>query len=207
MERPIWALFSMRPTNFYVVSHNEASQNTWLIELVIPIAAPLFEDRGRMMNQRDRPTWDVVINPYEDERRSWHQPPVLCVAAGNTIPASDSAPSAQVSVSSDQDAKVGMATRTLYRCSCGAEYSQSQGLSRHKKDKHEPRIPCRFCASFTWSRGRLYLYKEHLQDKHSGVTHATHHAQIRAKGVRKKSHRSKNFVSKSTGHKPTRFAE
>jgi DNA-directed RNA polymerase subunit RPC12/RpoP len=183
----------------------EASQNPCLMELGILIAAPLFENGERMTSPSDRLTGGADINPFEDGRRSWNQPPVPCIAAEPVQP-SDSTPSEQVSVSSDRDAQVAMAARKLYKCcSCGAEFSQSQGLSRHNKDKHEPRNPCRFCASFTWSQGRLYSYKKHLRDKHPGV--ATHRAQVTTPHVSKKRRLSQDFVAQSTSHKPTRLVE
>ena len=160
-----------------------------------------------MTNPNDRPTRDLDINPYyKDKRRSWNQPPMLCVTAGKPGRASDSAQSEQVAVSSDRDAKAEEPARKLYKCcSCGAEFSQSQGLSRHNKDKHEPRNPCRFCASFTWSQGRLYSYKKHLQDKHPGV--ATHRVQVTTMHVHKKRRRSWDVVAKSTSHKPAGLTE
>ncbi|KAH9024148.1 hypothetical protein EDB85DRAFT_2277667 [Lactarius pseudohatsudake] len=49
---------------------------------------------------------------------------------------------------------------------CKIGFSQSQVLSRHKKDKHELKESCSFCTSFKWSRGRPYLYKKHLRMRH-----------------------------------------
>jgi len=54
-----------------------------------------------------------------------------------------------------------------YSCdSCGSSFSQSQVLGRHIKDRHETKQTCLFCVSFTWSRGRPHLYREHLQTRH-----------------------------------------
>ena len=50
---------------------------------------------------------------------------------------------------------------------CNVGFSQQQVLRRHFKDKHETRNRCQFCTSFTWSRGRPYLYRNHLRVRHS----------------------------------------
>ncbi|KAH8991506.1 hypothetical protein EDB92DRAFT_660987 [Lactarius akahatsu] len=52
---------------------------------------------------------------------------------------------------------------------CKSGFSQSQVLGRHIKDKHETKQACSFCVSFTWSRGRPHLYREHLQIRHPQV--------------------------------------
>ena len=54
------------------------------------------------------------------------------------------------------------------RAHCGIGCSQSQVLSRHIRDKHETKKLCLFC-SFTWSRGRPHLYKEHLKVRHPRI--------------------------------------
>ena len=57
-----------------------------------------------------------------------------------------------------------------YQCGfCSLSFSQRQGLTRHSKDKHSPRIQCEFCEKFTWSQGRLYLYRYHLEEEHPGI--------------------------------------
>ncbi len=53
---------------------------------------------------------------------------------------------------------------------CGINFTQSQVLNRHMKDKHEDKGSCTHCPSFKWSRGRPHLYRRHLQLKHSGLT-------------------------------------
>ena len=50
---------------------------------------------------------------------------------------------------------------------CNVGFSQQQVLRRHFKDKHETKNRCQFCTSFTWSRGRPYLYRNHLRVRHS----------------------------------------
>ena len=50
---------------------------------------------------------------------------------------------------------------------CNIGFSQQQVLRRHFKDKHEAKNRCQFCTSFTWSRGRPYLYRNHLRVRHS----------------------------------------
>ena len=164
------------------------TDGTWQL-----IAASLFETGEMMGDPSHRPPGNADIGTYEEERRSGNQPPAVCVAVGKQVQLSDSLSSKQVEsvdASRDRDARVlEMAARKLYKCrSCGAEFSQSQGLSRHNKDKHEPRNPCQFCTRFTWSQGRLYSYKRHLQVKHPGVE--AHHAQVTATEICKKHHHS-----------------
>ncbi|KAH9031445.1 hypothetical protein EDB83DRAFT_2652476 [Lactarius deliciosus] len=61
-------------------------------------------------------------------------------------------------------------TKKLYECSsCKLKFAQRQGLKRHNKDKHEPKQGCSFCAQFTWSQGRRYVYRRHLQKEHPDV--------------------------------------
>ncbi|KAI9436330.1 hypothetical protein H4582DRAFT_469212 [Lactarius indigo] len=65
----------------------------------------------------------------------------------------------------------GMRVETMakkqYQCSsCWVIFAQRQGLSRHRKDKHEPKNQCGFCTVFTWSKGRHYNYQRHLREKH-----------------------------------------
>ena len=57
-----------------------------------------------------------------------------------------------------------------YRCEdCGAGFSQQQGLSRHKRDIHSPTNQCPHCT-FRWSRGRIYLFRRHIEREHPEVT-------------------------------------
>jgi hypothetical protein len=49
---------------------------------------------------------------------------------------------------------------------CQMEFSQSQGLSRHIKDKHKDKESCLYCSSFKWSPGRPYIYRNHLRMRH-----------------------------------------
>ncbi|KAF8267348.1 hypothetical protein EI94DRAFT_1337412 [Lactarius quietus] len=51
-----------------------------------------------------------------------------------------------------------------YRCNVG--FGQRQALNRHSKDKHSPRYICPHCEIFTWSSGRKYLFRKHLEDHH-----------------------------------------
>ncbi|KAN0141093.1 hypothetical protein V8E53_000849 [Lactarius tabidus] len=56
-----------------------------------------------------------------------------------------------------------------YQCHfCRVSFSQRQGLTRHSKDKHSPKNRCGFCVKFTWSKGRRYVYRKHLQEEHPG---------------------------------------
>ena len=65
---------------------------------------------------------------------------------------------------------------------CEIDFSQTQVLGRHIKDKHEMKESCLYCKSFKWSRGRPYLYRNHLR---------TRHAQIPLPEVRHKGSRTK----------------
>ncbi|KAH9032399.1 hypothetical protein EDB83DRAFT_2554874 [Lactarius deliciosus] len=151
-------------------------------------SSPPFENGQKTTNLSERLTGDADTNTQGNERRSWNQPPGLFVAAGKPVQAADSAPYKQVTVPRGRDPRVEKTAKKSYKCHpCDTEFSQSQGLSRHNSDKHEPRNPCRFCESFTWPRGRLYSYTKHLQNKHPGV--ATQHVQVTAMHKRKKRHR------------------
>ncbi|KAI9443700.1 hypothetical protein BJY52DRAFT_1317031 [Lactarius psammicola] len=64
----------------------------------------------------------------------------------------------------------GQMANKLYQCSsCCVIFAQRQGLTRHSKDKHEPKERCSFCVEFTWSQGRRYIYQRHLQEEHPDV--------------------------------------
>ena len=53
---------------------------------------------------------------------------------------------------------------------CGRCFTQSQVLNRHMKDKHGDKESCAHCSSFKWPRGRPYLYKRHLRERHPELT-------------------------------------
>ena len=56
-----------------------------------------------------------------------------------------------------------------YQCRfCRVTFAQRQGLTRHSKDRHSPKNRCDFCVEFTWSQGRRYIYRKHLQEEHPG---------------------------------------
>jgi hypothetical protein len=51
-----------------------------------------------------------------------------------------------------------------YSCrDCGKGYAQPQGLNRHRREMHKPKL-CTFCGDFKW--GRRYRLKEHLKSEH-----------------------------------------
>jgi hypothetical protein len=59
-----------------------------------------------------------------------------------------------------------------YWCSelgCGMGFTQPQVLSRHVKDMHEEKESCSHCLSFTFSRGRPYIYRKHLAREHPKI--------------------------------------
>ncbi|KAH8995883.1 hypothetical protein EDB86DRAFT_1070689 [Lactarius hatsudake] len=59
----------------------------------------------------------------------------------------------------DRGKRVERIAKKTYQCSsCQVIFTQRQGLSRHRKDKHEPKNRCGFCKVFTWSKGRHYTY-------------------------------------------------
>jgi hypothetical protein len=53
-----------------------------------------------------------------------------------------------------------------YRCTCGRDYAQPQGLTRHRRETHEACI-CMYCGAFAWARP--YRFREHVKRKHPGV--------------------------------------
>ena len=68
-----------------------------------------------------------------------------------------------------------------YLCpDCKRGFSQSQVLGRHIKDMHQLKRSCSHCLSFTFSRGRPYLYRNHL---------ATHHPEVALLEVRQRGSR------------------
>ncbi|KAI9432545.1 hypothetical protein H4582DRAFT_1098998 [Lactarius indigo] len=76
-------------------------------------------------------------------------------------------PPPQSCTTQDRGMRVEMMAKKQYQCSsCRAIFAQRQGLSRHRKDKHEPKNRCGFCTVFTWSKGRHYNYQRHLREEH-----------------------------------------
>lgn len=58
-------------------------------------------------------------------------------------------------------------SRGGYSCSiCNLDYTQSQGLARHEREKHRARL-CIYCREFAW--GRPYLFRKHLVKRHPGI--------------------------------------
>jgi hypothetical protein len=53
-----------------------------------------------------------------------------------------------------------------YRCTCGRDYAQPQGLTQHRRETHEAYI-CMYCGAFAWARP--YRFREHVKRKHPGV--------------------------------------
>jgi hypothetical protein len=53
-----------------------------------------------------------------------------------------------------------------YRCTCGRDYAQPQGLTRHRRETHEAYM-CMYCGAFAWARP--YRFREHVKRKHPGV--------------------------------------
>ncbi|KAN0140652.1 hypothetical protein V8E53_001479 [Lactarius tabidus] len=63
-----------------------------------------------------------------------------------------------------------------YWCSkpgCGRGFTLPQVLGRHVKDMHEAKESCSICLSqgslFTFSRGRPYVYRKHLEKQHREI--------------------------------------
>ncbi|KAI0255254.1 hypothetical protein BJV78DRAFT_1279449 [Lactifluus subvellereus] len=66
--------------------------------------------------------------------------------------------------SSSQLAGTCAAHERRYSCKdCGKEYTQPQGLSRHRREMHERR-PCIYCLDFKW--GRRYMLRKHIKEQH-----------------------------------------
>ena len=58
-------------------------------------------------------------------------------------------------------------SRVRYSCSiCNLDYTQSQGLTRHEREKHKARL-CIYCRKFAW--GRPYLFRKHLAKRHPSI--------------------------------------
>jgi len=69
--------------------------------------------------------------------------------------------------SSSRRRAVACEAQGLYLCNvCGKPYAQSQGVWRHYRETHKPKL-CRHCGIFKW--GRRYLYKKHLQERHPTI--------------------------------------
>lgn len=49
---------------------------------------------------------------------------------------------------------------------CEGEFTLPQMLSRHMKDVHYPKETCSYCQFFTFSRGRRYIYRQHVKKYH-----------------------------------------
>jgi hypothetical protein len=73
-----------------------------------------------------------------------------------------------------QDNKIDIAQHAHICSQCHIRFTQRQALHRHIKDQHQPRLKCTFCtdigSSFSFSRGRPYLYRRHLQLHHPGAS-------------------------------------
>ena len=57
-------------------------------------------------------------------------------------------------------------TPRRYRCTCGRDYAQPQGLARHLRETHGACI-CMYCGVFAWARP--YRFREHVKRKHPEV--------------------------------------
>jgi hypothetical protein len=53
-----------------------------------------------------------------------------------------------------------------YRCTCGRDYAQPQGLTRHRRETHDACI-CMYCGAFAWARP--YRFRQHLKREHPGI--------------------------------------
>jgi Zinc finger, C2H2 type len=62
---------------------------------------------------------------------------------------------------------MGRGPTSRYSCNiCGRSYSQSQGLRRHQRERHDASL-CTYCGVFEW--GRPYRLREHLEEEHPDV--------------------------------------
>ncbi|KAH8995863.1 hypothetical protein EDB86DRAFT_2920950 [Lactarius hatsudake] len=109
-----------------------------------------------------------VPQPYFDTSQTSlpsHFPPVY---ASNLLPAYS--PSQATPQHQNRAPNAKKRHKKKFWCpGCKSGFSQPQVLGRHIKDKHEAKQTCPFCVSFTWSRGRPHLYREHLQVRHPQV--------------------------------------
>ncbi|KAH9170762.1 hypothetical protein EDB89DRAFT_1233660 [Lactarius sanguifluus] len=112
--------------------------------------------------------------------RRLHTKPEVANRASQThnerehLVASAPAPPSKLYTPQDRGMRVEKMAKKLYQCSsCWVVFAQPQGLSRHRKDKHEPKNRCGFCKEFTWSKGRHYIYQRHLREEHPPSVSAT----------------------------------
>ncbi|KAI0255249.1 hypothetical protein BJV78DRAFT_754161 [Lactifluus subvellereus] len=97
---------------------------------------------------------------YEDQRVSRDIPRQFPQMSKDPAPTSLSRGPA----SSGRSPSAREALERSYSCEkCDKEFTQPQGLNRHRREIHEPKT-CTFCGAFKW--GRRYLLKEHLKKKH-----------------------------------------
>jgi hypothetical protein len=83
----------------------------------------------------------------------------------------------------DRGTSVEESGEKLYECSfCRVSFAQPQGLRRHSKDIHSPKKRCEVCVKFTWSQGRSYVYRKHLEDEHPGFVSQS----VRATPIRRR---------------------
>ena len=91
-------------------------------------------------------------------------------------------PTATSSRSLRQPAGTHGAPRGRYPCNiCGKRYSQPQGVTRHRQEKHEARL-CMHCGVYKWARP--YRLRQHIEKRHPGVNPDA--ALEEATGIRRK---------------------
>ncbi|KAI9443696.1 hypothetical protein BJY52DRAFT_1420864 [Lactarius psammicola] len=117
--------------------------------------------------------------------------------------ASAPAPLPKICIPEDRGMGVRKKAKKRYQCGfCCASFSQRQGLTRHSKDKHGPKERCSFCVEFTWSKGRRYVYRRHLQEEHPEVVSPSVQvsaAPITRRGINKKGpHFRQNSIARRT---------
>ena len=107
----------------------------------------------------------LVVRPFLDTR----QPSLSSSRSSpSAVYYSNSRPTSPPSQATPHHPTLSANTKTQpekkYWC-CGRGFSQMQALRRHIKDS-QPKLTCPHCRSFTWSRGRRYLYRRHLYSQH-----------------------------------------
>lgn len=150
------------------------------VEAVIP--SDLQSSRQLSHRPLSKPRSYLVPEPYFGTRPISplsRPPPAYASANYSSSPLLQAAPQLQNQATNAERPK------KKYWCSiCGGDYSLPQVLVRHVKDMHEPKESCSHCLSqglsFTFSRGRPYVYRRHLTRQHPELVPP----EVRQKGSR-----------------------
>ncbi|KAI0255245.1 hypothetical protein BJV78DRAFT_753900 [Lactifluus subvellereus] len=131
---------------------------TTLLQSSPTCVVPIAPDFSTSLTLQGTPC-NSSMTQYEDQRTSRDIPQQFPQITKEPAPLSLSHSPA----SSDRAPSTRQALKGSYSCEkCDKEFSQPQGLSRHRREIHEPKM-CTLCG-FKW--GRRYLLRKHLEKKH-----------------------------------------